>query len=62
MYVTDAQLEMTLSELMDHLMCSKATAWRAQCCCYHCPGCNGNTRSRHANGDKQASLLPLGGC
>lgn len=58
-YLTEAQLEMTCTELMDHLRCSKATAWRAKRRGYYCPGYNGNASSRESKRNAQARLEPL---
>ncbi len=58
-YLTQAQLEMTCTELMDHLMCSKATAWRAKRNGFYCPGYNGNAQSRETKRNALARLQPL---
>ena len=58
-HLTEAQLQMTCTELMAHLMCSKATAWRALRRGFYCPGYNGNARSRETKRNALSHLEPL---
>lgn len=50
---------MTCTELMDHLVCSKATAWRALRNGFYCPGYNGTIKQRALQRDAKSKLKPL---
>jgi hypothetical protein len=58
-YLTTQQLEMTCTELMGHLRCSKATAWRAKRRGFYCPGYNGSSKVRDQQRFAKSQIKPL---
>lgn len=58
-YLTAEQREMTCTELMERLRCSKATAWRAKQRGFYCPGYNGSAKVRDLQRFARSEIKPL---
>jgi DNA-binding Xre family transcriptional regulator len=57
--LTKRQLQLTSTELMQELGCSKATAWRAKQNGYYCPGYNGSAAVRQRQRLAKAQVRAL---